>query len=131
MEKYWLVFYGIGYAGMTADNNCDIFYGTREEADSHAYDMAVEECNTHEGMNGIAFYTDDEDLIGTEDEEGNFYESLEDRESVLDYEVKEVTLKRLENHDLDEEFVRRVSTDGYIKNWKEYLAKLANAKKVS
>lgn len=127
-NKYWLVNYGLTYMGMTAENNCDIFYGTKEEAMAYAYDMAVEECNSHEGGNGIPYFTDDEELIGTEDEDGNYYESLEDRESVLDYEIHEVSLKRLENHDLEEEFARRVSEDGLIKNWMTYLIELGYEK---
>ena len=126
MEKsnYWLVNYGLAYAGMSAENNCDIFYGTEDEARTYGYDMAVEECNSHEGGNGIPYFTDEEELIGTEDEDGNYYESLEDRESILDYEINEVSLNRLENYDLEEEFVRRVSTDGYIENWEKYLEEL-------
>ena len=124
MKQYWLINYGLGYAGMTADNNCDIFYGTEDEARIYGYEMAIEQCNTYEGGNGVPYYTDDEDLIGTEDEEGNYYESLDDRDSILDYEIHEVTLNGLENHDLEEEFVRRISEDGHIKNWQEYLKKL-------
>jgi hypothetical protein len=83
----------------------------------------------NEGMNGIPYFTDSpEDFDEEEGEETEPYENIENH---VDHFVKEVTLARLEDEGLEEEFVRRVSTDGHIENWQEYLEKLGYVKEVN
>ena len=123
MKQYWLAYSGMGWAGSFANQQMpEIVYGTKEDADSVAYDGSIQMIQDNEGMHGIPYFTDSpEDFDEEEGEETEPYENIENH---TDYFVTEATLDRLTDEGLEEEFVRRVSEDGHIENWQEYLEKL-------
>ncbi len=106
MKKYWIIYGGISYAGMGPDTNYELFYGTEKEANDAAYELAGEHCDMYEGGNGIPYYTDDEDLIGTEDDEGIEYEDLQSREEILDYYIEPATPEKIESCGLEKDLIR-------------------------
>lgn len=122
-KKYWLAYSGMGWAGSSAGQQMpEIVYGTEEDANKVAYEGSIQMIQDHEGMNGVPYFTNSpEDLDEEEDAEIEPYENIE---NYTDYFVHEITLARLENEDLEEEFVRRVSEDGYLPDWEKYLEKL-------
>ena len=114
-KTYWIIFGGLNFAGMTAENNAEIFYGTERQAGIAAYDLACENYEMYEGGNGIPYATDDEDLIGTEDDEGNSYVSLEEREDLLDYYYKPVTDEELTNSGLHQDLDQMIKFNKHNK----------------
>lgn len=121
-KKYWLAYSGMGWAGSSAGQQMpEIVYGTEEDANKVAYEGSIQMIQDHEGTNGIPYFTDSPEDFDGEDVETEPYENIENH---ADYFVHEITLARLENEDLEEEFVRRVSEDGYLPDWEKYLEKL-------
>jgi hypothetical protein len=106
-SQYWMVFAGLGYAGMTAETNFHCFhYATKEEAEAAAYEASVERLNSEGGMHGIPTVTEDPDALEAgEDEEGNEVISPDEMDSYLDYFAEIVSQKQLDNHGVEDEFI--------------------------
>lgn len=110
-KQYWLIFAGINMAGEGAENNCDIIYGTFYEAENAAKDQALEVAYSNEGMHGFPIFTD-EDVESDEDDEE---ERLPWGEiwNYIEYYVEPVTIKQLQNHGLEDNFITMVKQDGF------------------
>ena len=82
----WAIYAGLG-GGFGGGQFKEVFTGTKQQAESHAYQLAVEEYESYEGLHGLRTTDEimDEDGVD-EDEAEEIYN--EEKEGWLDYWVE-------------------------------------------
>jgi hypothetical protein len=82
----WAIYSGLG-GGFGGAHFKEVFTGSREEAEKTAYQLAIEEYESYEGLHGLRTTSDimEEDEVD-EDEAEEIYN--QEREDWLDYYVK-------------------------------------------
>lgn len=85
-SQRWKIYAGLG-GGFSSVRYIRTFQGTKDDAEKEAYQSAIEEYESYEGLHGLRTVDDimDEDGVDREEAEETYNE---ERESWLDYYVK-------------------------------------------